>query len=207
MASSAICPGAQKLAEAFRKLPGIGPLSAQRIVFQLLMEENREGARELARALEEAAERVRRCPVCNTLCEGELCPVCADETREKDKICVVETPADEQVIENSLSYRGRYFVLGGRLAPVDGVGPGELGFAKLLERAQDPQVKEVIIATSFTAQGDATAHFVARALARRRPDVRVTRLARGIPLGVELEYTDVATVAQAVISRREAKES
>lgn len=192
--------------EAFHELPGIGPLSAQRIVFQLLMEEDRANARRLASALQDAIERVRRCPVCNTLCEGGLCAVCADEAREVDKICVVETPADELVIENSLAYRGRYFVLGGRLAPIDDVGPGKLGFAKLVERISSPEVKEVIIATSFTAQGDATAHFIARAVSKHRPDVRVTRLARGIPLGVELEYTDLATVAQAVISRREAKD-
>ena len=204
MASPALTPAVEKLAEAFRSLPGIGPLSAQRIVFQLLMQEGRSDAKALSAALAEAIEHVRRCPVCNTLCEGELCAVCSDEKREHDKICVVETPADELVIENSLAYRGRYFVLGGRLAPIDDVGPGELGLAKLIERAKDPEVKEVLIATSFTAQGDATAHFIARAIARHRPDVRVTRLARGIPQGVELEYTDLATVAQAVISRREA---
>lgn len=204
MASPALSPAVEKLAEAFRSLPGIGPLSAQRIVFQLLMQEGRTDAKALSAALTEAIERVHHCPVCNTLCEGELCAVCADEKRERDKICVVETPADELVIENSLAYRGRYFVLGGRLAPIDDVGPAQLGLAKLVGRAGDPEVKEVLIATSFTAQGDATAHFIARAITRHRPDVRVTRLARGIPQGVELEYTDLATVAQAVISRRDA---
>jgi len=196
----------QTLVEAFRELPGIGPLSAQRIVFHLLMDESGGKAEKLAQSLREAASRVRRCPCCNTLCEGELCRICADQGREKDKICVVESPADEIVIENSLSYRGRYFVLGGRLSPVDGIGPGELGFERLLKRVADPEVSEVIIATSFTAQGDATAHFIARAVSQHRPGIRVTRLARGIPSGVELEYTDLATVAQAVASRRGAGE-
>ncbi|MCG5031608.1 recombination mediator RecR [Mesosutterella sp. OilRF-GAM-744-9] len=198
-----LSPSVQRLIDAFRALPGIGPLSAQRIVFHLLMEDGCAQAASLSGALQEAVEKVHHCPVCNTLCESELCPICADESRERDKICVVETPADQLVIENSLAYRGLYFILGGRISPIDDIGPEQLGFRKLLERVEQGGVKEVIIATSFTAQGDATAHFIARAIARHRPDVRVTRLARGIPSGVELEYTDVATVAQAVISRHE----
>ena len=128
-----------------------------------------------------------------------------DAIREKDKLCIVETPADQLVIEGSHSYRGLHYVLGGRLSPVENRGPEQLGFSRLIERIKEPEVKEVILATSFTAEGDATAHYIALAVSRHRPDIRLTRLARGIPTGIELEYTDVATVAHAILGRSRGK--
>ncbi len=200
-----LSPKIRALADELSKLPGIGPVSAQRIALQLLADDSHEKAHRLSEVLESAAAAVRRCRCCNMLCESELCSTCADKSRERDKICVVETTADQLVIEGSLSYRGLYFVLGGRLSPVDDRGPEELGLPRLVERVADPELKEVVLATSFTAEGDATAHYVALAVARHRPDIRITRLARGIPSGVELEYTDVATVAHAMLGRKTAK--
>ena len=186
----ALSPKLRRLAEALAELPGIGPLSAQRIAFHLLSDDEHAEAHRLAKELEDAAASVRHCARCNTLCESEICDTCSDETREKDKLCIVETPADQLVIEGSHSYRGLYYVL---------------GFSRLIERIKEPEVKEVILATSFTAEGDATAHYIALAVSRHRPDIRLTRLARGIPTGIELEYTDVATVAHAILGRRDAE--
>ena len=201
----ALSPKLRRLAEALAELPGIGPLSAQRIAFHLLSDDEHAEAHRLAKELEDAAASVRHCARCNTLCESEICDTCSDETREKDKLCIVETPADQLVIEGSHSYRGLYYVLGGRLSPVENRGPEQLGFSRLIERIKEPEVKEVILATSFTAEGDATALYIARAVSRHRPDIRLTRLARGIPTGIELEYTDVATVAHAILGRRDAE--
>ena len=201
----ALSPKLRRLAEALAELPGIGPLSAQRIAFHLLSDDAHAEAHRLAKELEDAAASVRHCARCNTLCESEICDTCSDETREKDKLCIVETPADQLVIEGSHSYRGLYYVLGGRLSPVENRGPEQLGFSRLIERIKEPEVKEVILATSFTAEGDATAHYIALAVSRHRPDIRLTRLARGIPTGIELEYTDVATVAHAILGRRDAE--
>ena len=202
--ANSLSPRIRKLSEALSRLPGIGPLSAQRIAFHPLSGEDRSEARELAHLIEDAADSVRHCELCNTLCEDTLCSTCSDPKRERDKICVVESPADQQVIEGSLAYRGLYFVLGGRLSPVEDRGPEEIGLEKLMKRLEAEEVKEVILATSFTAEGDATAHYIALAAARHHPGIRVTRLARGIPAGIELEYTDVATVAHALLGRREA---
>ena len=201
----ALSPKLRRLAEALAELPGIGPLSAQRIAFHLLSDDEHAEAHRLAKELEDAAASVRHCARCNTLCESEICDTCSDETREKDKLCIVETPADQLVIEGSHSYRGLYYVLGGRLSPVGNRGPEQLGFSRLIERIKEPEVKEVILATSFTAEGDATAHYIALAVSRHRPDIPLTRLARGIPTGIELEYTDVATVAHAILGRRDAE--
>ena len=157
---------------------------------------------DLARTLAEAIEKVHRCPQCNTLTTEPLCAICRQPDRDRSVICVVETPADQNAVEDSVSYRGRYFVLMGRVNPLDGIGPKELCVDKLIEEASDPEVKEVVIATSYTPEGEATAHMVAAALKRHIPELRVTRLARGLPAGVEVEYTDAAIIAAAVVDRK-----
>ncbi len=189
------------LIESLKRLPGIGPRSAQRIAFHLL-QQDRDGALLLGRALLDAVEKVGRCARCNTLTEQEICETCADPQRDPGLLCVVESPADQLVIEQSLAYRGLYFVLFGRLSPLDGVGPREIELDRLVARAADGVVREVVVATSFTPEGDATAHFIAEAVRSRDPDVKVSRLARGVPAGAELEYTDVNTIAQAMLDRR-----
>jgi len=189
------------LVEALKRLPGIGPRSAQRIAFHLLQHE-RELAVVLGQALLTAAERVGRCARCNTLTELEICETCADPRRDPSLLCVVESPADQMVIEQSLSYSGMYFVLLGRLSPLDGVGPKEIELDQLASRARDGVVRELIVATSFTPEGDATAHFISELVHAHDPQIKVTRLARGVPAGAELEYTDVNTIAQAMLDRR-----
>lgn len=189
------------LVEALKRLPGIGPRSAQRIAFHLLQHE-RDLAVVLGQALLHAAERVGRCARCNTLTELEICETCADPRRDPGLLCVVESPADQMVIEQSLAYSGMYFVLLGRLSPLDGIGPKEIDLDQLAARANDGVVRELIVATSFTPEGDATAHFISELVRARDPRLAVTRLARGVPAGAELEYTDVNTVAQAMLDRR-----
>ena len=189
------------LIEALKRLPGIGPRSAQRIAFHLLQHE-RDLAVVLGQALLAAAERVGRCARCNTLTELEICETCADPRRDPGLLCVVESPADQMVIEQSLAFGGMYFVLLGRLSPLDGVGPREIDLAQLASRACDGVVRELIVATSFTPEGDATAHFIAELVHARDPALKVTRLARGVPAGAELEYTDVNPIAQAMLDRR-----
>ncbi len=191
----------EALIESLKRLPGIGPRSAQRIAFHLL-QQDRDGALLLGRALLDAVEKVGRCARCNTLTELEICETCADPQRDPGLLCVVESPADQLVIEQSLAYRGLYFVLFGRLSPLDGVGPREIELDRLVARAGDGVVREVIVATSFTPEGDATAHFIAEAVRARDAEVKVSRLARGVPAGAELEYTDVNTIAQAMLDRR-----
>ena len=199
----ALSPKLRRLAEALAELPGIGPLSAQRIAFHLLSDDEHAEAHRLAKELEDAAASVRHCARCNTLCESEICDTCSDETREKDKLCIVETPADQLVIEGSHSYRGLYYVLGGRLSPVGNRGPEQLGFSRLIEA--EKKFKDDMEKISYLSPADATAHYIALAVSRHRPDIRLTRLARGIPTGIELEYTDVATVAHAILGRRDAE--
>ncbi len=189
------------LIEALKRLPGIGPRSAQRIAFHLLQHE-RDLAVVLGQALLAAAERVGRCARCNTLTELEICETCADPRRDPGLLCVVESPADQMVVEQSLAFSGMYFVLLGRLSPLDGIGPREIDLAQLAARANDGVVRELIVATSFTPEGDATAHFIAELAHARDPGLKVTRLARGVPAGAELEYTDVNTIAQAMLDRR-----
>ncbi|HYB51168.1 MAG TPA: recombination mediator RecR [Burkholderiaceae bacterium] len=189
------------LIDALKRLPGIGPRSAQRIAFHLLQHE-RDLAINLGQALLTAAERVGRCARCNTLTELEICETCADPRRDPSLLCVVESPADQMVIEQSLAYSGLYFVLLGRLSPLDGVGPKEIELDQLAARTRDGVVRELIVATSFTPEGDATAHFVSELVRAQDPQIKVTRLARGVPAGAELEYTDVNTIAQAMLDRR-----
>jgi recombination protein RecR len=196
-------PRLDKLVDALKRLPGIGPRSAQRIAFHLL-QHDRDGAVELGEALLAAARDIRHCARCNTLTEQEICETCASTRRDAGTLCVVETPADQLMIEQSLAYSGLYFVLLGRLSPLDGIGPREIQMERLLARAADGLVGEVIVATSFTPEGDATAHYVAELLRARDPQLKITRLARGVPVGAELEYTDVNTIAQAMLDRRAA---
>jgi recombination protein RecR len=187
------------LIDALRRLPGVGVKSAQRMAYHLL-QHDRASALRLASALQAAAEHVQHCRRCHGLSETPLCDVCADPARDARQLCVVEGPADLAALERTRSYHGLYFVLKGRLSPLDGVGASDIGAAELLERAGDGQVQEVILATSFTAEGEATAHVLAQALKAR--GLQVTRLARGVPAGSELEYVDLSTIAHALVDRR-----
>jgi len=187
------------LFEALRRLPGVGAKSAQRMAYHLL-QRDREGARRIAAALNGALTRIGHCERCRTLTEAPVCALCSDASRDARQLCVVETPADQAALERSGSYRGYYFVLMGRISPLDGVGAGDIGAADLLERACDGRVEEVIIATNFNAEGEATAFVLNEALAAR--GLRVTRLARGVPIGSELEYVDLGTIAHAIVDRR-----
>ena len=187
------------LIQSLRRLPGVGVRSAQRMAFHLL-QHDREGAQVLARALQEAVAQVRHCARCHTFTESEICATCADPRRDASKLCVVETPADQAAMERTAAFKGRYFVLMGKLSPLDGIGPREIGVQKLIERATDGVVHEVILATNFTAEGEATAHVIGQALKSR--GLTVTRLARGVPAGSELEYVDLGTIAHALVDRR-----
>jgi recombination protein RecR len=192
--------GLDLLVEALRVLPGVGPRSAQRMAYHLL-QHDREGGERLAHALTAALGSVRRCSKCNNFTEEELCALCRSPRRDASLLCVVETPADLSMVEQTLSYSGMYFVLMGRLSPLDGVGPREIGLERLLERAAAGEVQEVILATNFTNEGEATAHYIAEMLRSR--GIRVSRIARGVPLGGELEYVDAGTISQALLERRE----
>ena len=187
------------LIEALKRLPGVGLKSAQRMAFHLL-QHDRDGALRMALALQSAVAKVRHCERCHTFTEAALCAVCSDPTRDRHQLCVVETPADQAALERSGSYRGLYFVLMGRISPLDGVGAGDIGVLQLLERATEGEVEEVIVATNFTAEGEATAFVITEALKVR--ELRVTRLARGVPIGSELEYVDLGTIAHALVDRR-----
>lgn len=187
------------LIQALRRLPGVGVKSATRMAFHLL-QHDRAGAQQLARALEDAVHSVHHCARCHTFTEAEICSTCLDPQRDATRLCVVETPADQAALERTGAFRGLYFVLLGRLSPLDGVGPQDIGLQGLIARASDGVVQEVILATSFTAEGEATAHVLSEALQRR--GVRVTRLARGVPVGSELEYVDLGTIAHALADRR-----
>lgn len=187
------------LVQALRCLPGVGAKSATRMAFHLL-QHDREGARRLALALQNASERVRHCGLCHTFSEQDICVTCADPRRDRSKLCVVETPADQAALERTAAYSGLYFVLLGKLSPLDGVGLAQIGVAQLLERVRAEPVQEVILATSFTAEGEATAHVLAQSL--RAQGVNTTRLARGVPIGSELEYIDLGTIAHAFFDRR-----
>ncbi|MCU0773068.1 MAG: recombination mediator RecR [Ideonella sp.] len=186
------------LVEALRRLPGVGVKSAQRMAFHLL-QHDRDAALRLARALDAAVARVHHCERCHTFTEAPVCPTCLDPDRDARQLCVVESPADQAAMERTGSYRGYYFVLMGRLSPLDGVGVADIGARQLLERATEPGVEEVILATSFTAEGEATAHALGEAL--RAQGLKVTRLARGVPVGSELEYVDLSTIAHALADR------
>ena len=187
------------LVQSLRRLPGVGVRSAQRMAFHLL-QHDREGAAVLARSLQEAVAQVRHCSQCHTFTESEVCSTCSDPQRDATKLAVVETPADQAALERTGAFKGRYFVLMGKLSPLDGVGPRDIGVHKLIERASDGVVQEVILATNFTAEGEATAHVIGQALKSR--GLTVTRLARGVPAGSELEYVDLGTIAHALVDRR-----
>jgi recombination protein RecR len=184
---------------ALKRLPGVGPRSAQRYAYHLL-QHDREGAERLASALVDATSNIRHCVRCNTFTEFEVCETCSSPRRDATLLCVVETPADQVMVEQTLAFGGLYFVLMGRLSPLDGVGPNEIHFDRLLARATDGVVAEVILATNFTQEGEATAHYLGEMLRAR--GLKVSRLARGVPVGGELEYVDAATVAQAMRDRR-----
>ena len=187
------------LVDALRRLPGVGQKSAQRMAFHLL-QRDRDGALAIASALQDAVERVGHCTRCHTFSETPLCATCANPRRDATQLCVVESPADQAALERTGSYRGCYFVLMGRVSPLDGIGAADIAAAELLERASDGTVKEVILALSFTAEGDATSHALAEALRAR--GLAVTRLARGVPAGSEIEYVDLSTIAHALADRR-----
>ena len=186
--------------EALRCLPGIGPKAAQRTAYHLL-QYDRPGAQRLASALGRALQTIRRCARCNSFTEAELCAFCASPKRDASLLCVVETPADLLMMEQTLAYGGLYFVLMGRLSPLDGIGPREIGLDVLRKRAVDGTVNEVIVATNFTNEGEATAHYLSELLHAR--GLKVSRISRGLPVGGELEFSDAATVAQALRERRD----
>lgn len=208
-----------QLTLALQRLPGVGAKSAARMAFYL-MQQDVEGARHIARALDHAAARIRHCACCYTLTEDVVCATCADASRDATQLCVVETPADQAALERTGAFKGLYFVLMGRLSPLDGVGPKEIGLRRLFDRISpehalgeldhDEQafipvhtqvaVTEVILATNFTAEGEATAHVIAQAM--KDLPVRVTRLSRGVPVGSELEYVDLGTIAHSLLARR-----
>ena len=191
--------GLEALIEALRCLPGIGPKSAQRMAYHLL-QRDRKGARQLGDAVLHALEAIRHCQRCNTFTEGELCERCASPRRDPSLLCIVETPVDMNMMEQTLAYQGLYYVLMGRISPLDGIGPRELGLEQVMARALDGVVKEVILATNYTNEGEATAHYLTAML--RPKGIVVTRIARGVPVGGELEYVDSGTLAQALRERK-----
>lgn len=188
------------LIEALRCRPGVGPKSAQRMAYHLLQRDPR-GAERLSAALDHALKVLRRCARCNTFTEDDVCERCQSPKRDPALLCVVEMPVDLNTMEQTHAYNGLYYVLMGRLSPLDGVGPKALGFDRLLARATDGVVKEVVLATNFTNEGEATAHYISEMLHAR--GLRISRIARGLPVGGEIEYSDPATVAQALIERRD----
>lgn len=189
----------EALIEALRCLPGVGPKSAQRMAYHLL-QLNRPGARRLADALQRALDTLRHCQRCNTFSESDICGRCLSAKRDASQLCVVETPVDMNMMEQTQAYSGLYYVVMGRLSPLDGIGPAELHLERLLARACDGVVREVIIATNYTNEGEATAHYLSEMLRNR--DVGVSRIARGVPVGGELEYVDAGTLAQALRERK-----
>ncbi|MFP4182064.1 MAG: recombination mediator RecR [Thiohalospira sp.] len=197
MASSPLISG---LMEALRTLPGVGPKSAQRMAYHLL-ERDREGARNLAGALTAAVDRIGHCQRCRTLSETELCTLCADTGRDRSLLCVVESPADVEAMEQYTDYRGLYFVLGGHLSPLDGIGPEAIGLDRLEALLDEGEVAEVVLATNPTVEGEATAHYIGE-LVRPR-GITITRIAYGVPLGGELEYVNGDTLSHAFSGRRE----
>jgi recombination protein RecR len=192
-------PSFDQLVQRLRVLPGVGPKSAQRMALHLLSR-NRSGALELAHALEQAMQTVRQCTVCRSLSDDDVCTICQSTQRDERLLCVVESPADVAAIEHSGSFRGRYFVLGGHLSPLDGIGPDEIGIPQLLARLHNEPIEEVVLATNATVEGQATAHYlqeVTKQVVKPVP-IRITRIAQGVPQGGELEYVDSHTLSQAL---------
>ncbi|MFQ6021184.1 MAG: recombination mediator RecR [Acidiferrobacterales bacterium] len=197
---AAVTPAIEALKQALRRLPGVGPKSAQRMALYLL-ERDREGGRQIVDSLRNALERVIHCRRCNNFSEQEICPLCNSSRRDRSQLCVVESPADLMSLEQAGVYKGLYFVLMGRLSPLDGIGPEELGIPRLEALLDEGSIKEVILATNLTVEGEATAHYIGE-LARARK-IRATRIAYGVPVGGELEYVDQGTLARAFTGRRD----
>lgn len=195
-----LSPLIDKLIESLQVLPGVGPKSAQRMAYYLI-ERNQEGARRLSSVLSEAVERIGHCKQCRTLTEDECCSVCSNPARDESMLCIVESPSDVMLVNKVTGYKGLYFVLMGHLSPLDGIGPEELGLEQLAQRLDSGVVKELILATNPTVEGEATAHYISE-MARKR-GIRATRLAHGVPLGGELEYVDGGTLSQAFSDRRD----
>ncbi len=195
-------PSLLRLIETLRVLPGVGPKSAQRMAFYLL-ERNRVGAQALANALETATKEVGHCQRCRMFAEQALCPICASTSRDRSLLCVVESPADVVAVEHSGSYKGTYFVLMGHLSPLDGIGPDELGLSQLETIMREGEIKEVILATNPTVEGEATAHFISELASRQQ--IKSSRIAHGVPVGGELEYVDGGTLAHALAGRHTIK--
>jgi len=189
-----------RLIEALRCLPGVGPKSAQRMAYHLL-ERNREGGRRLAQALLDAMAQINHCQSCRTLTQNELCDLCAAPNRDRTQLCIVETPGDVQALQQATGFQGLYYVLMGHLSPLDGIGPEELGLERLAARFEEGEIKEIILATNATTEGEATAHYISE-MARAR-GIHATRIAHGVPLGSELEFIDSGTLAHAFAGRRE----
>ena len=189
----------QALVQALKRLPGVGERSASRMAYHLL-QHDRQGAQLLSQALTQAVAAVKHCQRCHTLTEFDVCGTCQDSTRDLTRLCVVETPSDHSAMERTQAYKGLYFVLMGKLNPIEGIGPKDIGMQKLIERANDGVVQEIILATNFTAEGEATAHVLSDVF--KRKGLAVTRLARGVPVGSELEYVDLGTIAHALVDRR-----
>ncbi|HBA98791.1 MAG TPA: recombination protein RecR [Gammaproteobacteria bacterium] len=189
----------EKLNKTFCALPGVGSKTAQRFVYHLL-ERDREGGFELAKALVDAMEHVKHCSSCRTLSEKTLCNICANTVRDSSQLCIVETPTDIHAIEQSGVYKGKYFVLSGYLSPIDGIGAAELGLDELEQKLRDLKVEEIILATNATVEGEVTAHYISNMA--KQFDVQITRIAHGIPIGGELEYADMNTIAHALSGRK-----
>lgn len=189
----------EQMIEALRRLPGVGPKSATRMAYHLL-QHDRDGAQLLGNAMLNALQQIRHCSSCNTFTENELCDTCVDGSRDAAQLCVVESPSDQLMIEQTMTYKGLYFVLMGRLSPLDGIGPQDIHLDKLIRRATDGIVEEVVLATNFNNEGEATAHYIGETLKAR--GLRVSRLARGVPVGGELEYVDPGTIARAILDRK-----
>lgn len=192
-------PALEHLIDSLRCLPGVGPKSALRMAYYLL-QRDRKGASNLANALSTALQTVGHCQLCNNFSEQPTCSLCASEKRDASTLCVVEMPTDVMMLEQTQSYNGLYFVLMGRLSPLDGVGPKEINLDKLIKRAQNGTVKEVVLATNYTIEGEATAHYIIELLKAR--EIKVSRIARGLPMGGEIEYVDSGTLAQAIVERK-----
>ena len=188
------------LVDALRRLPGVGVRSAQRMAAQLL-QHDREAAAQLALALQHALAQVRHCARCHTFSEDEVCATCLDPQRDDSQLCVVETPADQAAVERTGSFRGRYYVLMGRLSPIDGMTPASIGIPLLEQRLREGEVAELIVATGTTMEGEATAHYLREIAAEH--GVRATRIAHGVPIGGELEFVDSSTLSRALASRHE----
>ncbi|MES2580447.1 MAG: recombination mediator RecR [Pseudomonadota bacterium] len=193
-------PALEQLIDSLRCLPGVGPKSALRMAYYLL-QRDRKGAAKLGNSLENALQALGHCTLCNNFSETPVCPLCTSDKREQSQLCVIEMPTDLMMMEQTHSYSGMYFVLMGRLSPLDGIGPKEINLDKLIKRAQDGVISEVILATNYTVEGEATAHYISELLKTR--GIAVSRIARGLPMGGEIEYVDSGTLSMALLGRKQ----